>query len=77
MSGLREGSDGWFEARVESIRVLAQTDSPRARAVLNQHKVLYPGLGPEPWDAELRELDELLEGVAPARDADPGQEGPG
>lgn len=70
MAGLRNGSDGWFEARVESIRVLAQIDSRRARAVLDQHRVLYPELGPEPWGQELRDLVHLLAGVNPAADGD-------
>jgi hypothetical protein len=80
MSGLREGSDGWFEARVESIRVLAQTDSRRAKAVLEQHKVLYPTLGPAPWGDELREIEGLLAGVVPAEipaPEDAGREGGG
>ncbi len=68
MAGLRDGSDGWFEARVESIRVLAQIDDRRARAVLDQHRVLYPDLGPEPWGTELRDLAHLLSGVLPAPD---------
>lgn len=70
MAGLREGSDGWFEARVQSIRVLAQIDSRRARLVLDQHRTLYPDLGPEPWDEEFRELDRLLAGVRPAPESD-------
>lgn len=73
MNGLREGSDGWFEARVESIRVLAQLDKPRARAALDQFRVLYPDLGPEPWRTRIHELDALLAGVTPA----PEQGGPG
>jgi len=75
MAGLQPGSDGWFEARVESIRVLAEVDPPRARAVLDQHRVLYPDLGPEPWGQELRDLDRLLAGVTPA--VEPARSEPG
>ncbi len=70
MAGLRDGSDGWFEARVESIRVLAKIDDRLARAVLDQHRVLYPDLGPEPWGSELRDIAHLLSGVVPAPDED-------
>lgn len=77
MSGLREGSDGWFEARVESIRVLSKVDGRRARAVLDQHRVLYPDLGPEPWGSRLRELDAALIGVAPLVDPLPPEGGDG
>lgn len=66
MSGLREGSDGWFEARVESIRVLADVDPRAARAALEQHRTLYPELGPEPWRSELLALESRLSGVRPA-----------
>ncbi len=65
MAGLRAGSSGWFEARVESIRVLAERDPSRARAALDQHRVLYPELGPEPWRTKFQELDHLLAGVRP------------
>ncbi|MBK7404763.1 MAG: hypothetical protein IPJ41_09045 [Phycisphaerales bacterium] len=75
MNGLREGSDGWFEARVESMAVLAEIDRPRARATLDQYRVLYPDLGPEPFASRARELSALLSGVAPA--AEPGTGGGG
>ncbi len=63
--GLREGSNGWFEARVETIRLLAMIDPAQARAVLDQHKVLYPHWGPEPWGQQLRDLDRQLTGYTP------------
>jgi tetratricopeptide (TPR) repeat protein len=71
MAGLQTGSDGWFEARVQSIRVLARVDPGRARAVLDQHRVLYPSLAPEPWGEELRGLESQLSGVRPS--PEPGQ----
>lgn len=71
MAGLQAGSDGWFEARVESIRVLAKVEPRRARAVLDQHRVLYPDLGPEPWGQALRDLDRQLAGVVPALEPNP------
>ncbi|MEM1329648.1 MAG: hypothetical protein AAGG07_03710 [Planctomycetota bacterium] len=49
-------SDPWYEARVESIRLTAEIDAPRARELLTQHAVLTPELGPSPWDERLRSL---------------------
>ena len=66
MAGLRDGSDGWFEARVESIRILAETAPGDARAALDQHRLLYPELGPEPWHSRFLQLDQRLVGVRPS-----------
>ncbi|QKK09081.1 MAG: hypothetical protein HND58_13540 [Planctomycetota bacterium] len=66
MAGLRDASDGWFEARVESIRLLAETSPADARAALDQHRMLYPDLGPEPWHSRFRQLDQQLAGVRPS-----------
>jgi len=65
MAGLRDASDGWFEARVESIRLLAETAPSDARAALDQHRTLYPELGPEPWRSRLQQIDRQLAGVRP------------
>ena len=59
-AGLAQGSEEWFEARYQSLRLLAAIDAPRARFVLDQHKTLFPQFGPEPWGAKLRELDAAL-----------------
>lgn len=47
----------WFEARAMLIAALRASDPPAARAALDQHKALYPDLGPEPWRTRLAELD--------------------
>jgi len=60
LSGYRPGSESWFEARTEHLKVLSRVDRERAKAVLRQHSVLYPDLGPEPQATELRELAEQL-----------------
>ena len=57
MAGSAGGSDAWFEARYELIRLLAETDADRARLVMRQHKALNPSYGPEPWGVKLRVLD--------------------
>jgi len=51
------GEPEWFDARLRQLRILVRLDPPRARAVLDQHRALVPGWGPEPWGSELRELD--------------------
>lgn len=67
LAGLQSGSMEWFEARYESVRLLAATDAPRAKEALKQHVVLYPMYGPEPWGAKLKKLeDELKDVAAPA-----------
>lgn len=60
LSGYRPGTQAWFEARTEHLMVLARVDRERAKAVLRQHSVLYPELGPEPQATQLRELAEQL-----------------
>jgi len=75
VTGLNDGSDGWYEARFHFIRLLAIADSDRARAVMEQHRALHAGYGPDPWGARLKALDLRLERDAGA--AAPGTEGGG
>jgi hypothetical protein len=69
LAGLRAGSEQWFEVRTEHLEVLAIVDRERASAVLRQHAVLYPQLGPEPYRTRLRELAGEL-GVTLSPEAD-------
>lgn len=62
--GVDTASLAWFEARYESMRLLAKIDSNKARAALDQHEVLYPELGPLPWNEKFRALRQVL-GVSP------------
>ncbi len=48
---------GWYQARYESIRILAKTDQSAAAVALAQHKALYPSMGPEPWAARFKTLE--------------------
>ncbi len=50
----------WYEAKFRLISLLAETDPARARAVMDQHKQLNPGYGPEPWASRLSELDRRI-----------------
>lgn len=55
-AGLEAGTPGWHRARYEFIRLTALTDPAQAAALLAQHAVLYPGMGPEPWAGKFKEL---------------------
>jgi hypothetical protein len=54
--------EGWYEARYESIRLLAEKDPAAAREVMEQHKALEPAMGPGTWGEKFRELDAKLAG---------------
>lgn len=47
----------WFEARYNVIRLLISVDPKKAIEQLNQYRLLYPDLGPEPWGSMFRELE--------------------
>ncbi|XOV74720.1 MAG: hypothetical protein ACFHWZ_14605 [Phycisphaerales bacterium] len=70
LTGQRAGSEQWFEARTKHLEVLAVVDAERARAVLGQHAVLYPELGPEPYRTRLLSLAEQLGVVITSEDSD-------
>jgi len=55
-SGLTAGTEPWYEARYESIRLLADQDIQAAKIAFQQHITLYPELGPEPWGTRFRQL---------------------
>ena len=57
LEGLPQGSAEWFEAKCRVIESLIETDPGRAQEALEQHKALFPDLGPPPWDERLRELE--------------------
>lgn len=56
VAGLEQGTEDWYEARYESIRLLLNKDPESARTTMRQHVTLYPKLGPTPWDQRFREL---------------------
>lgn len=47
----------WFEAKYHTIRILALTDKPAARKLLDQHEALFPQLAPVSWRQQYIELD--------------------
>ena len=54
----------WFEAKYHQISILAESDPDRARAIMDQHRLLNPSYGPAPWGSRLRTLDARLTGEA-------------
>jgi hypothetical protein len=78
MTGLEPGTPDWFEARYESLRLLAASEPRRAKEALMQHVVLYPQYGPEPWGLKLKQLEEELKNVpAPLTSPTPNEPGGG
>lgn len=60
VTGLPKTSPGWFEAKYHYTAALARTDPRGARTALDQFKLLYPDLGPEPWRQHFRKLEKTL-----------------
>lgn len=63
------GGADWFEARHGVFRALAVTHPAEALAAMRQHRLLYPRLGPSPWNERFAELERRL-------DRDAGEDGP-
>ncbi len=60
LSAREDGTPEWFEARYESLRLIAAEDPHRARLIFDQLAAIYPSLGTDPWTTRLRELDRKL-----------------
>jgi hypothetical protein len=65
LNGLPNGSTEWYEARYESLRLLAASAPAEAAEVMRQHKILHPDFGPEPWGPKLAGLDARLGSLPP------------
>lgn len=65
LAAVEQDADAWYEARHESIRLIAKQDQAKALAVLQQFKTLRPTYGPAPWDAKFDVLEQRLKLVAP------------
>jgi len=76
VAGTSQTSDAWYEAKFHLIKVLAEIDRERARAVMNQHKQLNPAFGPIPWGEKLRTLDQQLTAAEQRPAGSPEEAGP-
>lgn len=61
VSGSAVDSEAWYRRKHDLLRLLSRVEPGRAREVLDQHLVLHPDYGPDPWGPRLRELHERLE----------------
>jgi len=61
VSGSKPGSLQWIKARCNTILILADESPTRALKVLQQHQVLYPNYGLEPYGSILRRLHEKIQ----------------
>lgn len=77
VAGLPQGEEAWYEAKFHLLQILARTDAGHAREVMNQHRVLDPEYGPDPWGARLRALDERLRIAVPGAPVAPVASGEG
>lgn len=59
-AGLDAGTEAWFRARYETIRLLLASDVAGAAEAIAQHRVLYPAYGPAPWGDKIRGLEQRL-----------------
>jgi hypothetical protein len=75
VAGADQQASLWFEAKFNLIRMLAQSDPQRAREVMDQHKLLNPNYGPEPWAARLKGLDQSIGKPVSASPNEPAVEG--
>ena len=76
LGGVPGESGDWFEARYETLRLIAASEPEKARQVCAQHRVLYPDDGPKPWGEKIREIAARL-GVEGAPGTEPGASGAG
>lgn len=60
VASLEPGSDAWFEARAAHLELLAEVDGGRALEAIEQHGLLHPGYGPEPWGPRIAALHASL-----------------
>jgi hypothetical protein len=54
--GSPRGGEAWFEARFHQIRLLIELDRERAIRLLQEHRQLYPDLGPDSWRDKFQQL---------------------
>jgi hypothetical protein len=73
VDGFDEGTEPWLEARYNSLRLLIKVDAVAASSVYDQHMLLNPGGGAEPWGPRIEALKDQL----PSRPAPPAGKGGG
>ncbi len=73
LESVQVGTPTWFEAKYQTMRYLSKFDIDKARAVMREHRVLYPDGGPDPWGAKIIDLYSVMgPGEPSATPAAPG-----
>lgn len=65
VAGLNSSDPAWYESKYRLIELLLRADPPLARELFDQHKLLYPTFGPEPWGPRIAELESRLPQAPP------------
>ncbi len=60
-----EGTQAWYEARYESLRLIAKGDQPQAVVIFSQFRALHPRMGGPPWDEKFALLASELPASTP------------
>lgn len=60
LESMSSGTEAWFEAKYNFIRLLARVDAGKARTAMTEHLILYPDGGPEPWGPKIKGLEPTL-----------------
>jgi hypothetical protein len=63
-SGNSKGGHQWLQARYNVMQLLSTTDPSGALALLDQHELLYPNYGLEPYGSTLKALHVQLKASA-------------
>jgi hypothetical protein len=61
-SGSTKGSLQWLQARYNTVLMLCESSPENALSILNQHHILYPDYGKEPYGSKLKFLHQKLQG---------------
>jgi hypothetical protein len=67
LAGTDASTPEWYEARYQSLRLLALTDAAQAAAVFRQFELLHPNPAPEPWAERLQMLKDSLPAQPPTQ----------
>ncbi len=73
LGGVPSGTGDWFEARYETLRLIAASEPEKARQICEQYRVLYPDWGEKPWNEKIREIAVRLDVATVPSAGGPGQ----
>lgn len=56
LGGVPNATTDWFEARYETLRLIAASEPEQARRICEQYHILYPDWGSPPWNEKISEI---------------------